>query len=116
MATLLLDTAAWDLVLDAAGNIAVATEPYSHAQDAASAIKLFQGELFYDLNQGIPYFQQILGKFPPLSLVKARMVAAALTVPGVVSAKCFITKFDQRKISGQVQVTDAKGNTSAASF
>lgn len=31
--TLLLDTLAWDLAVDAAGNIAVATEPYSLAQD-----------------------------------------------------------------------------------
>jgi hypothetical protein len=35
-------------VLDAEGNIAVASEPYSLAQDAASAIKTFAGEVFWD--------------------------------------------------------------------
>lgn len=114
--TLLLDTATWDLTVDAAGNIAVASEPYSLAQDAASAIRLFAGELFYDTTQGIPYFSQILGQAPPLSLVKAYFVNAAMTVPGVVSAKCFITSWSDRVLSGQVQITDSAGNISAAGF
>ena len=42
MKTLLLRPDTWDLTLDSAGNIAVAENPYALAQDAASAIKLFQ--------------------------------------------------------------------------
>ncbi|OIN06070.1 hypothetical protein BFS86_19875 [Shewanella algae] len=114
--TLLLDTLAWDLAVDAAGNIAVATEPYSLAQDAASAIRLFKGELYYDTSQGIPYFNQILGQAPPISLIKSYFVNAALTVPGVVKARCFITSWTDRVITGQVQVEDANGNVSAAGF
>lgn len=114
--TLLLDTVTNDLVVDALGNIAVASEPYSLAQDAASAIKLFQGELWYDSTQGVPWFQSILGQTPPLSLVKAKLVAAALTVPGVVSAAVYLTGFNNRVFSGQVQCTDATGVTTAASF
>lgn len=116
MSTLLLDTQTWDLVLNAQGDIAVATEPYSYAQDAASAIRLFQGELWYDTSQGIPYWQQVLGKFPPISLVKYYLQQAALTVPGIVSATVYITGFSQRSISGQVQVTDSSGTVTAASF
>ena len=41
MNTLLLDQTAWDLVLDSAGNIALAAVPYARAQDVASAIKTF---------------------------------------------------------------------------
>lgn len=114
--TLLLDTQSWDLVLDAAGNIAVASAPYALAQDAASAIKLFQGELWYDTSQGIPYFSTTLGMLPPVSLLKQQFVAAALTVPGVVSAQCFISSLIGRKVSGQVQVTDSAGNITAAAF
>ena len=88
--TLLLDTIAWDLCVDANGNIAVASEPYSLAQDAASAIRLFQGELWYDTTQGVPYWGQILGQWPPVAVMKAAFISAALTVPGVVSAQCFI--------------------------
>lgn len=106
----------WDLVSDASGNIAMASSPYAMAQDAASAIKTFQGEVFYDTSLGIPYFQSILGKFPSLTLMKAQFVAAALTVPGVTGAKCFISSIVDRTVNGQVQVTDATGQTSAANF
>lgn len=116
MKTLLLTTDTWDLVVDASGNIAIADEPYALAQDAASAIRLFQGELYYDTTQGIPYFEQILGKAPPISLMKAYFNRAALTVPGVVTAKTFIQSWTDRTITGQVQVTDAAGNITAAGF
>ncbi|RUW74487.1 hypothetical protein [Mesorhizobium sp. M2A.F.Ca.ET.067.02.1.1] len=116
MKTLLLDTDTWDLVADASGNIATADEPYALAQDAASAIRLFAGELYYDTTQGIPYFDQILGKAPPVSLMKASFNRAALTVPGVVSAQTFIQSWTDRTVTGQVQVTDAAGNTTAAGF
>jgi hypothetical protein len=114
--TLLLNPATWDLMVDASGNIAMATDPYSVAQDAASAIKLFQGELWYDSTQGVPYFTQILGKPPNVNLIKAKFAAAALTVPGVSSAVVFITSITNRNVSGQVQVTDANGVTTAANF
>lgn len=114
--TLLLDVDSWDLVVDANGNIAVADEPYALAQDAASAIKTFLGEVFYNTTIGVPYFQSILGQNPSLDFIKSQLEAAALTVPGVVSAKCFITSVTNRKVSGQVQTTDANGVTSAASF
>jgi hypothetical protein len=39
MNTLFLNPGPWDLTLDASGNIALAAEPYSLAQDAASAIE-----------------------------------------------------------------------------
>ena len=51
--TLLLDPLKWDLVVDAAGNIAVASPPYALAQDAASSIKLFSGECYYDTSIGV---------------------------------------------------------------
>ena len=116
MATLLLDIDKWDLVVDALGNIAVASDPYSLAQDAASAIKLFQGELWFDTTQGVPYWATILGKSPPLELMKAKFVAAAMTVPGVVSAKVFIASVRNRTVSGQVQVKNSAGQTAAAAF
>jgi len=116
MRSLLLDVETWDLAIDAAGNIAVAADPYAMAQDAANAIRLFQGELYFDTRPGIPYFQQILGHAPPISLMKAYFVRAALTVPGVVKARAFISEWTDRTVRGQVQVFDANGSVSAASF
>ena len=115
--TLLLDEEKWDLVLDAEGNIAVASEPYSLAQDAASAIKTFLGEVYFNTKLGIPYLSQIFGKNPSIPLLKSQFEAAALTVPGVSAANCFISSISGRGVSGQIQVTSTTtGQVSAASF
>lgn len=114
MNTLYLTPDSWDLTVDASGNIAMASDPYSQAQDAASNIKLFQGELWYDTTQGLPYFQSILGYLPPISLLKAKLVAAALMVPGVNKASCYLTSIVNRTLSGQVQITNSNNQTSAS--
>ena len=107
--TLLLDVAAWDLALDASGNIALATEPYSIVQDVASACRLFAGELFYDTSQGIRYFDQVLGQTQPASVLKDQLVKAALSVPGVLSATVYLSAIEGRTLSGQVQIVTADG-------
>ncbi len=114
--TLLLDTTAWDIVLDAAGNIAMATPPYARAQDVASAIRLFQGEGWWNTGPGVPYFADILGQAPPVTFFEAEMVRAALTVPGVVSAQAIIENADGRTITGQVTFTDAAGVTQSVAI
>lgn len=111
MKTLLLDNTGWDLLLDAAGNIAVAADPYSLAQDVASALRLFLGELWYNISKGIPYFTEILGHTPPVTFFQELMVQAAMTVPGVVSATCTIEAFENRKVTGQVVFTMKTGQT-----
>ena len=105
MNTLLLDRTAWDLVLDTHGNIALASDPYSIAQDVCSAVRLFLGELWYDTTRGIPYYGQILGESPALEFIKTQVVEAALAVPQVMSAECLITEYAGRQMRGQVQFT-----------
>jgi len=119
MKTLALDTEGWDLTVDGSGNIATlerAPPEAGLAQDAASAIRLFAGELWFDTTQGIPYFARVLGRQPPIALLKAYFVKAALTVPGVVSAVCYISSVTNRGVNGQVQVKDADGTTTMAAF
>lgn len=116
MKSLLLDRTAWDLVLNASGNIAVASEPYAISQDVASACKLFAGELWYATNKGIPYFSEILGHWPPLAVVRAELVKAAMTVPGVVSAQVVISSLDKRTLTGQIQFIDTTGAANNVSF
>lgn len=113
--TMLLDAIGWDWVVDASGNIAVAGPPYSQAQDAASAIRLRLGELYYDVSRGVPY-ARILAQPPNIPVLKSYMVAAAMTVPGIVAAVCFITGISGRTVSGQVQITNSNGQTAAAAF
>ena len=116
MDTMLLDRTVWDWCLDASGNIAVATDPYSVAQDVASAVRTFIGECYYQTNLGIPYFQQILGQLPPLAFVKAQICAAAATVPGCTNPVCYVSGFANRKMAGQVQFTDSNGAVQTVSF
>jgi hypothetical protein len=114
--TLLLAIDTWDLVLDASGNIAVASDPYSQSQDAASAARVFQGEVWYDTTQGIPYWSEILGQLPPISLIKTLISNAALTVPGVTAAVTFITSFLNRRVTGQLQITNSNGDSIVVNF
>jgi len=116
MNSLYLNPSTWDLAVDSFGNIAVASDPYALAQNAATACRTFINDVYYDQTVGIPYFTQILGQLPTLQYVKAQLVAAAETVQGVVSAQAFITEFAGRQIQGQIQVTDTAGVTTAASF
>lgn len=115
MQTLALD-ANWDLFVDTFGNIAVATEPYAIAQDAACAVKTFAGEVYYDATLGIPYFDDILGHQPSLEFMREQFISAALTVPGAVSAKVFFTSISGRVATGQIQITDSSGVTTSVGF
>lgn len=101
-------------MIDANGNIAVASDPYSIAQDAASEIRLFQGEAYYDTTRGVPYWSQILGHFPSVTLMKSAFVNAALLVPETVKAQCFIQSITDRQVTGQVQILDENSSVIAA--
>lgn len=114
--TLLLDQSAWDLVLDASGNIALGGAPYSVAQDVAAAVRTFLGECWYDVAQGLPYWQQVDGKYPPLSFVSQKIVDAAMTVPNVASARVVFTGFQGRTLTGQIQIIDTDGIAANVSF
>jgi hypothetical protein len=117
LATMLLDDT-WDLTVDAAGNMALApmSPPDNLAQDAASAVRTWLGEEYWNTQIGIPW-QTILGSVPNLPLLKQQLVNAALTVPGVATAIVFLSSFDNRAISGQIQVVaQGTGQTSYQNF
>lgn len=116
MDTLILAQDTWDLITDISGNIALATEPYSIAQDVASAVRVFKGELWYDTATGIPYFQTVLGQAPSMQYLRTAIEARALTVPGVVQAQCLFARLEDRKLRGQVQIIDTTGASNNVSF
>lgn len=110
--TWLLDQSAWDAVLDANGNIAVASEPYRTGQDVASQLRTFLRECWYDTSQGVPYWQKILGGAPPASLVKSYLERQALLVPGVVAAVATVPAVtSSRRLKPSITVTTSDGNT-----
>lgn len=114
--TLLLDQTAWDLILDANGNIALCATPYAIAQDVASATRTFLGECWYDTTLGLPYWQDILGDFPPLNYVAQQMETESFTVPDVAQARVYFTQFKNRTLSGQIQVIDTDGVANNVAF
>jgi hypothetical protein len=114
--TLLLDTEKSDLVLDANGDIALADTPYAIAQDVATAIKTFPGDCWYDQTLGLPYFENILGEFPPLQYVSQRIIDAALSVPNISSVQLAGLDLSNRKLTGQVQIIDIDGASSGVTF
>lgn len=109
--SLALDPVTWDLMIDAAGNIATVSGDERLAQDVATAVRTFSGEVIYDSTLGIRWLQDILGQAPNIALVKADCEAAALTVPGVATAQAFLTSVSPRGLGGQVQVTATDGTT-----
>lgn len=118
MNTLCLAQDTWDLFTDISGNIAMASDPYSIAQDVASAIRIFQGEIWYDTAQGIPYFERVLGRTPPLQYLRSQVEARALTVPGVVRAQCVFAQLNTvtRALQGQCKIIDITGAENNVTF
>lgn len=114
--TMLLDLTNWDLVLDASGNIAVASPPYSVAQDVATSVRTFLGEVYYDGEDGIPYFESILGMLPPAALLTQLISKQALKVPGTVAANVVITSFSAGALAGQIQLGLETGETIIVNF
>lgn len=113
--TLLLDTATWDLTLDADNHIAVASAPYSVAQNVSNQCRQFRGDYIFDANDGVP-MSSILGETPSLALMKSDFAQAAGQVPATSNVVCFIESVTDRRVQGQVQatVTLATGLTAAA--
>lgn len=117
MDTLLLDRSTWDLLLDASGNIALASSTYAISQDVASAVRVFKGECYYDTAQGMPYFQNILGRGQSLTLMQADAENVALTVPEVASARCIVGALTyNRQASGAILFTTSSGVTNSVGF
>jgi hypothetical protein len=109
--------AAWDTYLDQYGNIAVNTQGAAVAQDVASAIKLFQGELYFDTTQGVPYFSVLFNEVYNPVVAAGLLQQAALTVPNVVQAKVQNILMSNRSIlSGNVNILDVNGQASGVSI
>ena len=111
MDTLYLNPDSWDLELTTDGDIAIAKAPYSTAQSVANAIRLFEGELYYDTEKGVPYFDEILGKPHSYSLYKHRMEEAAKRVSGVKDVEVSIHNQNGRGLSGAVSFKDENNQT-----
>ena len=111
--TLYLLPDSWDITLDSSGRIARSTQAYAIAQNVANAVRLFTGEAFFAMDEGIPHFDIELGKTrPALSVLRARMREAALNVEGVLDAQITLDDVQDRKLTGEILLTVADGDKS----
>ena len=112
--TLYLRPDSWDITLDSSGRIARSTQAYAIAQNVANAVRLFTGEAFFAMDEGIPHFDIELGKTrPALSVLRARMREAALNVEGVLDAQITLDDVQERKLTGEILLTVADGDKSS---
>ena len=101
----------WDLVLTPAGDIATLTEPARQAQDVATRCRTFRRECVYAQSQGIPYFADVLGRTPPDAVVRDYLHGEAMQVAGVAAASVEFSGLENRKLIGDIRITDSEGNT-----
>lgn len=116
MKTLYLNNDSWDLELDAFGNFKLKSNKDQIAQDVASAVRVFIGECWYDNTQGMPYMDSILGKNPSSAFLRAKIEAAALTVPQVVATTVTRLQLVNRVLTGEILIQDSLGQTTTVTF
>lgn len=117
MDTLLLDRSTWDLLLDAEGNIAVASGGYAIGQDIASAVRVFLGECYYNTAAGLPYMQNILGRGQVISVFESQVVETALAVPGCADARCIVSGLGpDRRLTGVILYTTTEGESGSVNL
>jgi hypothetical protein len=116
--TLTLDTSAWDLTLDGAGNIATSTGLYAMAQNVANAARLFRGEAWFAKEKGVPHFEIELGHPCRISepVLRSRVKRAALAVDGVVDAFVTLSAEDGRVTGGEILIAASDGQTASVAF
>ena len=85
------NTAFNDLYLDADGNISLSFDLQAALEACAQAAQTLLGEMVFNINQGIPYFQTVWIGVPNIQQFTAALRAAFLAVPNVVEVVSLIT-------------------------
>lgn len=78
-----------DIYLDEFGNLAVVTGLDAVAQVCRNTVLTAYGELIYDVDVGIPYFETVFTDPPNIELFQNAVVEALQNVEGVTRVKGF---------------------------
>ncbi|QCE35631.1 hypothetical protein FAI40_10010 [Acetobacteraceae bacterium] len=115
--SLALDNTNWDLKLDSSGNIEVISDKQATLQDVSSAIQTWIGEIWYDLQQGLPYDRGILGNQNEIPIFCSLAREAGLKVPGVADVQIFPNQLNsKRQLNGYVVVQFEDGEVQRVGF
>jgi hypothetical protein len=77
-----------DLALEN-GDLVIVTGPEQIRQAIQSRFRMFLGEWFLDLREGVPYFQDILIKSPDEQVIRSVFRRVLQTTPGVLEITLF---------------------------
>lgn len=108
----------WDLDLDASGNLRtvgdatpeIQTGPGMRlAQDVASRLRAWRGEVWFDTQQGVDY-ARYLGRAPAILELRSDMQSEALRVPLCATALADIAlDRSSRAVGGTITLSDLSG-------
>ena len=88
-----------DIYLDSVGNIAFAYDLTAITQECAQAAKTLLGEMIYNINQGIPYFQTVWIGVPNIGQYTAALRRAFLAIDGVLEVVSILTSQTDNTLS-----------------
>jgi len=81
-----------DIYLNAQGNISLSYDLQAVLQGCAQAAQTVLGEIIFNTNQGIPFFQTIWEGIPNVQQYTAALRVAFLNVPNVVEVVSLMTQ------------------------
>jgi hypothetical protein len=103
-----------DIYLDEFGNIAFAYDLTAITQQCAQAAKTLLGEMIYNTNQGIPYFQVLWVGVPNINQYTNALRRAFLAVGGVIEVVSLITSQTDNTLNYTAVIRTTYGNTGFA--
>lgn len=104
MKTLALDEN-WDLGVDEFGNIAVKSDNERLAQDVASSVRVFLGELPFDVNRGVNYNDPDASRDD----LKLQMNGQAVIIDGVEESLVVFDELKDRTLKTTIYLTNENG-------
>lgn len=78
-----------------AGDLVLISGIEAIAQDCQIRLKFFKGEWFQDTRLGMPWYQEILGKKPRMSVVSEILRKAIMGVPGILTITVFKPNYNE---------------------
>lgn len=90
-----------DIYLDSKGNISLSFDMQAVLEACAQAAQTVLGEIIFNVNQGIPFFQTVWNGVPNLQQYTAALRLAFLNVPNVVEVVSLMTN----QVNNELQYT-----------
>lgn len=99
-----------DIYLDEFGNLAIVSGIDAIAQVCRNTVLTVYGELIYDVNVGIPYFETVFADPPNIELFQNAIVEALQSVEGVTQVKSFEYSVTGGTLSYEAEIQTVYGD------